>query len=174
MGVTVAAIIGFLIVVIVLARVSSRKPPVPVATKPPSEPTPVPEMVPVSRNGATMNGRDPSIVMPGPQNATPNDSVGWTKRFDPSGTSLDEHARLALLGDLAVVRAPWAMLLVQQAYGEERSLSLRRAALRALVSYRHADARATFEDALESDDAELRAIALIGIDALDERSTDST
>jgi HEAT repeats len=73
---------------------------------------------------------------------------------------------LNLLRDLGIVRAPWGVPLLTQAYEEEPDVDHRRAALRALAAYRHPDTQSTFESALRADDDESRAIAAAALGAL--------
>lgn len=83
----------------------------------------------------------------------------WAKRFAPRNGALDDSARLGLIRDLGLVRAPWGVPLLVQAYEEEADAAHRRAVLAALALYRHLDARAVFERALRSDDEGERALA---------------
>jgi hypothetical protein len=78
---------------------------------------------------------------------------------------------LSLLRDLGIVRAPWGVPLLTQAYEEEPAADHRRAALRALAAYRHPDTQSTFESALHDDaDEESRAIAATALSALSIRA----
>jgi len=56
----------------------------------------------------------------------------WPKSFAPKSGRLDDAARLRLIHDLALVRAPWCVPILQQAYETERNPELRRAAREAL------------------------------------------
>lgn len=89
----------------------------------------------------------------------PAPEIRWSKRFDPASGTLDEESRLKLIRELAFVRGAWCIPLLAQAYEEETGVEHRRAVLTALAEYRHPDARATFESALDSGDAEERSIA---------------
>jgi hypothetical protein len=85
--------------------------------------------------------------------------IRWSKRFDPRSGTLDETARLRLIGDLGVVGKEWCVPLLCQAYEEERRPGHRQAALTALAACRSRLASPTFRLALASDDAAERAIA---------------
>jgi hypothetical protein len=107
----------------------------------------------------------PPVVAPAPEpvaetqrDATPVE-LCWAKRFAPRNGALDDSTRLGLIHDLGLVRAPWGVPLLVQAYDEEPDAAHRRAVLAALALYRHIDARAVFERALRSDDENERAIA---------------
>lgn len=77
---------------------------------------------------------------------------------------LDDEARQRLLGDLGIVRAPWCVPILAQAYAEESKSALRCAALLALVGLRgSAEARAVLAQAAESPDASERAIAVAAL-----------
>ena len=102
----------------------------------------------------------------GPERATHRPIVRWSKRFESSGVALDDATRLSLLSDLGIVRAPWGVPLLTQAYEEEPASEHRRAALRALAAYRHPDTEGTFAIALHAEDEEERAIASAAISAL--------
>jgi HEAT repeat protein len=101
--------------------------------------------------------------------ATPRD-IRWAKRFEPRDGAFDDATRLSLIRDLGIVRAPWGVPLLTQAYEEEPALDHRRAALRALAAYRHPDTQPTFELALRADDEETRAIAANALTALSIRA----
>jgi type IV secretory pathway VirB10-like protein len=98
--------------------------------------------------------------------ATQRADIRWTKRFDPRENAFDDATRLSLLRDLGIVRAPWGVPLLAQAYEEEPAADHRRAALLALAAYRHPDAQPTFELALRAEDEETRAIAANALSAL--------
>ncbi len=93
-------------------------------------------------------------------------NVGWSKRFESSGAPMPDATRLLLLGDLGIVRAPWGVPLLTQAYEEEPASEHRCAALRALAAYRHPDTEGTFAIALHAEDQEERDIASAAIAAL--------
>jgi hypothetical protein len=101
--------------------------------------------------------------------ATQSD-IRWAKRFEPRDGAFDDTTRLNLIRDLGIVRAPWGVPLLTQAYEEEPALEHRRAALRALAAYRHPDTQSTFELALRADDEETRAIAANALTALSIRA----
>jgi hypothetical protein len=93
--------------------------------------------------------------------------ITWPLQFNPS-SALDDEARLKLIEDLALLRAPWCVPLLAQAYDEERKARHLRAVLRALDACRHETARTTFQRALRSDDAEAQVIAEEALRRLDE------
>jgi len=93
-------------------------------------------------------------------------AIAWPLRVAGSG-ALDEEARTRLLGDLGLVRAPWCVPILAQAYAEESAPQLRCAALLALVGLRHADeARAVLLRAAQSSDERERAIAAAALSDL--------
>jgi hypothetical protein len=96
--------------------------------------------------------------------------IHWSKRFEPRDGAFDDATRLSLIRDLGIVRAPWGVPLLTQAYEEEPAIEHRRAALRALAAYRHPDTQPTFELALRADDEESRAIAANALTALQIRA----
>ena len=102
--------------------------------------------------------------------AAPRAEIRWSKRFEPRDGAFDDATRLNLIRDLGIVRAPWGVPLLTQAYEEEPAVEHRRAALRALAAYRHPDTQATFELALRADDEETRAIAANALTALSIRA----
>lgn len=97
-------------------------------------------------------------------------TIRWARRFEPRDGAFDDATRLSLIRDLGIVRAPWGVPLLTQAYEEEPAAEHRRAALRALAAYRHPDTQATFEAALRADDDESRAIAANALSALQIRA----
>ncbi len=58
--------------------------------------------------------------------------IRWASQLAPSGGTLDDAARLKLIGDLGFLRAAWCVPLLTEAYKEERDPAVRRAALEAL------------------------------------------
>ena len=96
--------------------------------------------------------------------------IRWARRFEPEDESFDDATRLNLLNDLGIVRAPWGVPLLAQAYEEEPNVEHRRAALRSLAAYRHPDTQGTFDVALHSDDEEERTIAEHALTALQIRA----
>lgn len=96
--------------------------------------------------------------------------IRWAKRFEPRDRAFDGATRLNLIRDLGIVRAPWGVPLLTQAYEEEPAVEHRRAALRALAAYRHPDTQPTFELALRAEDEETRAIAANALTALSIRA----
>ncbi len=103
--------------------------------------------------------RAESADQPEPVRTPATTEVCWAKRFAPRSGALDDSARLGLIRDLGLVRAPWGVPLLLQAYDEEPDAAHRRAVLAALALYRHLDGRPVFERALRSDDEAERAIA---------------
>jgi len=61
------------------------------------------------------------------------DRITWTKQFDPRSGALDDAARLRLIEDLALLRAPWCVPILEQACREETDPANRNAAQRALT-----------------------------------------
>jgi hypothetical protein len=118
-------------------------------------------------DGGRDEGRDEGVLRQAQHDGAPV-GMRWSKRFDPPSGSLDDAARLALIGDLGFVRGAWCIPLLAQAYEEEQSVEHRRAVLTALAAYRHPDARATMELALLADDEEQRAIAAAALEGLTE------
>jgi hypothetical protein len=96
--------------------------------------------------------------------------IRWAKRFEPRDGAFDDATRLNLIRDLGIVRAPWGVPLLTQAYEEEPAVEHRRAALRALAAYRHPDTQPTFELGLRADDEESRVIAANALTALSIRA----
>ncbi len=101
----------------------------------------------------------PPVVPQAPEPVAAPAEMCWAKRFAPRSGALDDSTRLGLIRDLGLVRAPWGVPLLVQAYDEEPDAAHRRAVLAALALYRHLDARGVFERALRSDDENERAIA---------------
>jgi hypothetical protein len=100
-----------------------------------------------------------AVAEPAAAETAPAPEMCWAKRFAPRNGVLDDATRLGVIRDLGLVRAPWGVPLLVQAYDEEPDAAHRRAVLAALALYRHLDARAVFERALRSDDEGERAIA---------------
>jgi hypothetical protein len=118
---------------------------------------------------------DPSLRQSDPSPNSGEDcatkvEIRWAKRFEPRDGAFDDATRLSLIRDLGIVRAPWGVPLLTQAYEEEPAIDHRRAALRALAAYRHPDTQPTFELALRADDEETRAIAANALTALSIRA----
>ncbi|MBV8645582.1 MAG: HEAT repeat domain-containing protein [Candidatus Eremiobacteraeota bacterium] len=90
----------------------------------------------------------------------------WAKRFASRDGALDDETRLNLLRDLGIVRAPWGIPLLTEAYDEERSREHRLQALRSLAAYRHIDTQPTFEAVLRDGDEDERRIAASALAAL--------
>jgi hypothetical protein len=86
-------------------------------------------------------------------------AIAWPLRV-AGRDGLDDEARTRLLGDLGLVRAPWCIPILAQAYAEESAPQVRCAALLALVGLRGSDeARAVLLRAAKSPDERERAIA---------------
>jgi hypothetical protein len=80
--------------------------------------------------------------------ATP---LEWTKLVTDDESALDADARIRLVADLGIVRAPWCVPILIRAYDEERDPAVRRAALEALSGFRNSpEARAALERAAAS------------------------
>lgn len=139
------------------------------------------------RNVAGANGRNATVTAAADGSAIAADAAGgtapattgtaprrhdirWARRFEPEDESFDDATRLNLLDDLGIVRAPWGVPLLAQAYEEEPNVEHRRAALRSLAAYRHPDTQGTFDVALHSDDEEERTIAEHALTALQIRA----
>jgi hypothetical protein len=60
----------------------------------------------------------------------------WAKQFEPRSGTLDDAARLKLINDLGMLRAPWCVPLLKRAYEEESDPANRVAAQAALSRYR--------------------------------------
>jgi hypothetical protein len=54
--------------------------------------------------------------------------ITWPSLFAPESKDLDGAARLRLINDLALVRAPWCIPILRKACEEEREPALRQAA----------------------------------------------
>jgi hypothetical protein len=62
--------------------------------------------------------------------------IRWTKQFEPRSGALDDQARLRLINDLGMLRAPWCVPLLVQASEEETDPAHRVAAQLALARCR--------------------------------------
>jgi hypothetical protein len=60
--------------------------------------------------------------------------ITWPQLVARDSTRLDDEARLRLINDLALVRAPWCVPILQRASEEERDPANREAALDALAA----------------------------------------
>lgn len=131
---------------------------------------------PSSRDAGRQAGRSPDQPDPAQcqselvEDCATQPDIRWAKRFEPQDGAFDDATRLSLIRDLGIVRAPWGVPLLTQAYEEEPAIDHRRAALRALAAYRHPDTQPTFELALRADDEESRAIAANALTALSIRA----
>ncbi|MBV8751086.1 MAG: HEAT repeat domain-containing protein [Candidatus Eremiobacteraeota bacterium] len=137
-----------------------------------------------SRNGIVAGGTDDAVVhdeaaaasaddesanaRSGNDDATPAPPtvVRWAKRFASRDGALDDETRLNLLRDLGIVRAPWGIPLLTEAYDEETSREHRLQALSSLAAYRHIDTQPTFEAVLRDGDEDERRIAASALAAL--------
>lgn len=87
-------------------------------------------------------------------------AVRWPSRVAPRAAPLDEEARAHLLADLALLRASWCVPILAEAYAEESSPALRRAALSALSALSTSDeARRILAGIAATGDGDERAIA---------------
>ncbi|MCW3101223.1 MAG: hypothetical protein JWL77_6841 [Chthonomonadaceae bacterium] len=78
--------------------------------------------------------------------------ITWTKQFEPRSGQLSDEARLRLINDLGLLRAPWCVPLLSQACEEEIDPAHRVAAQLAL-----ARCREVVSAALELSDAQLNS-----------------
>jgi hypothetical protein len=119
---TIAILIGAVVLVAIVAGYAMlRRPAVPVAPAP---------RAPLD-DGVV--GEPTPIVREAPE---PTPRITWARQFAPAEGALDDDARLKLIHDLGMLRAPWAAALLQQAVAEEPSAVHREAAARALTHYR--------------------------------------
>jgi hypothetical protein len=98
-----------------------------------------------------------------PPAAAPTGEIRWCMRFDSRSETLDDTARLRLIGDLGVVAKEWCVPLLAQAYQEEQRSSHRQAALTSLAACHSRAAAGTFRAALAAADPAERAIAADGL-----------
>ena len=83
---------------------------------------------------AVVAGAPPVLDYEGEARLVPRDpEITWPKLLTPT-SALDEEARLRLINDLALVRAPWCVPILQKAFEEEQAPANRDAALAALKS----------------------------------------
>jgi hypothetical protein len=54
--------------------------------------------------------------------------ITWPRLFAPESKNLDDEARLHLINDLALVRAPWCLPILRKACEEEQEPAMRQAA----------------------------------------------
>src|ERR1700733_7058225 len=83
----------------------------------------------------------PAKPDPGEADAAPADAPGvphgrWTQQFEPRSGALDDEARLRLINDLGMLRAPWCVPLLVLACEEETDPAHRVAAQLALARCR--------------------------------------
>jgi hypothetical protein len=100
---------------------------------------------------------EPPVSVPQPT------EIRWARQFDPRSGTLDDTARLRLIGDLGVIAKDWCVPLLAAAYQEERRPGYRQAALIALAACRSRAAAPTFTAVLASGDQAERAIAVDGL-----------
>ena len=55
-------------------------------------------------------------------------AITWPTLFAPESRNLDDEARLRLIKDLALVRAPWCLPILRKACEEEHEPAMRQAA----------------------------------------------
>jgi hypothetical protein len=149
------------IVAVEAAPSAAVEPPSAAESAPPVEPardTYAFDTTPTPVVDATHAPAESMAAEPAPPASSTAPEIRWTRRFARNG-ALDDRTRLGPIRDLGLIRAPWGALLLVQAYDEERDPEYRRAVLTALAAYRQLDARATFEQALRSDDEAERTIA---------------
>lgn len=60
-------------------------------------------------------------------------AITWTQQFEPRSGTLSDDARLKLINDLGLLRAPWCVAILRQAYEEETDPAHRVAAQLALA-----------------------------------------
>lgn len=94
---------------------------------------------------------------------TPPGEIRWCKQFDSRSETLDDVARLRLIGDLGVIAKEWCVPLLAQAYQEEQRQSHRQAALTSLTACHSRAAAGTFRMALAVGDPAECAIAADGL-----------
>jgi hypothetical protein len=70
----------------------------------------------------------------------PERRVRWTEQFEPRSGALDDEARLRLINDLGMLRAPWCVQLLVRACEEETDPAHRVAAQLALARCREQNA----------------------------------
>lgn len=83
------------------------------------------------------------VPVNGSAQITEPDRITWTKQFDPRSGALGDAARLRLIEDLALLRAPWCVPILEQASREESDPAHRDAAQRALALCREAGSSKT-------------------------------
>jgi hypothetical protein len=115
------------------------------------DPLPVPAPVPPPLFDLDL---EPAVPAPAPPV-----EIRWWRQFDARSESLDDTARLRLIGDLGVVAKDWCVPLLIAAYNEERRPGHRQAALTSLAACRSRAAVASFRQALAGADRAERAIA---------------
>ncbi len=118
-GVAVGVVAVACVVVYMLMR--GRKTPVVVAGDVDAEDGVVSEPVPIAP------------ARPAGLATAPMREITWTRQFEPRSGSLDDAARLKLIEDLAMLRAPWCVKLLEKAATEEQIPANRAAAERALA-----------------------------------------
>jgi len=87
------------------------------------------DAAPVAMDDAVVG--EPVPVETSPARAL-SQKITWTQQFEPRSGTLDDAARLKLIHDLEMLRAPWCVELLQQAVAEEPTAANREAAERAI------------------------------------------
>jgi hypothetical protein len=106
---------------------------------------------PAAQPGFAIAPRDPIAEAPAEPVSPP---VVWTTLVTEDQSVLDADARIRLLADLGIVRAPWCVPILIRACDEERDPNVRRAALEALSGFRNSpEARAALDRAAASGSA---------------------
>ncbi len=108
----VVIIVGLTIIALIVARARSRPNAVNV----------------IDHDGRAEWAEDDSVAVVVERDA----DLQWPKMLAQSSGPLDDDTRLRLIKDLALVRAPWCVAILQQAYEEESEPTLRIAAREAL------------------------------------------
>lgn len=132
----VAAIIVVLVIAfLVLSRRSGTAAPDETARDPEMEEGVVSEPVPVAASvtpaavvKAEVEGASVTITGSLPH---------WATQFEPRSGRLDDAARLKLINDLGMLRAAWCIPVLEQAFEDERDITLRTAAQVALERCRN-------------------------------------
>jgi hypothetical protein len=131
----------------------------------PSIARPVPETAAPAGESSVAAAEPPPLFDLGieaPVPAAPGE-IRWCRQFDSRSDTLDDTARLRLIGDLGVIAKEWCVPLLAQAYQEEQRRSHRQAALISLTACHSRAAAGTFRAALAAGDPSERAIAADGL-----------
>ena len=141
----VLVVVGLAALMLVRARRSSPRTPVPVSAGP-------------SAAEETVTG-EPKPIPP-----------RWPRRVDLDPDLVDDATRASIIDSLTVLGDPWAIGILAQAYEEERNPAMRIRILEELRNAANAEARPTLERAARSNDASERSLAyeaLAAVGALD-------